>query len=251
MSMYAIIPARGGSKGVIKKNIKLLGGYPLIAYSIAIAKQCSHINKIIVSTDCEEIASISKKYGAEVPFLRPKEISTDSSTDLEFMLHTINWLKEQNQYIPDYWIHLRATTPLRDLNIINNSIEAFYNDKEATSLRSAHEAPESPFKWFIKNSSKNYFEPLAGQSNLNYLTAPRQSLLKAYIPDGYVDILKTLNILNNNSMHGDKILAFESPHCTEIDTINDFEFLEYLIQTKNFEIFEYLKKTTEKIKSNL
>ncbi|BBH54094.1 cytidylyltransferase domain-containing protein [Fluviispira sanaruensis] len=240
MRIYAIIPARGGSKGVPKKNIKTLAGIPLIAYSIAAAKLCTHIEKIIISTDCEEIAFIAKKYGVEVPFLRPKEISLDSSTDLEFMLHAIHWLNKQKIEIPDYWMHLRVTTPIREIGVLNSSIDMFINNAQATSLRSAHEAPETPFKWFIKDQTNNYFEPLAGHSN--YLNVPRQLVQKVYVPNGYVDILNTAILLENNSMHGNKILAFETPFCTEIDTINDFEFLEFQIQNKNLEILKFLKE---------
>jgi CMP-N,N'-diacetyllegionaminic acid synthase len=243
MDIYAIIPARGGSKGVPKKNIKSLGGFPLIAYSIAAAKMCSEVKKIIVSTDCKEIAKIALHFGAEVPFLRPENISKDISSDLEFMLHTIHWLKQKKQSIPKYWAHLRPTTPLRNPEIIRNAFNKIIENENATSLRSAHECPESPFKWFLKDVNNEYFKPLAGQENHLYLNSARQFVPKAYIPNGYIDILISENILNDNSLHGDKIIAFESPSCTEIDTLEDFEYLEYQIQYKKFETFEYLKNT--------
>lgn len=240
MSFYAIIPARGGSKGVPKKNIKLLGNFPLIAYSIAAAKMCTQIQKVIVSTDSEEIAEIALKFGAEVPFLRPADISQDNSSDLEFMQHIIHWFLENDVKLPDFWVHLRPTTPLREASILNNAIKLFLENKDFTSLRSAHECPESPYKWFLKDNLNKYFEPLAGKDINNYSIAPRQQVPKVYVPDGYIDILITDKILQKNSLHGDKILAFESPVCTEIDTINDFEYLEYQILKYKYNVHDYL-----------
>ena len=234
MINHAIIPARGGSKGILKKNIKYLGGIPLIAYSIAIAKLSKKINRIIVSTDDPEIAEIAIKFGAEVPFLRPKEISQDSSTDLEFMLHILNWLNINNEIIPKYFIHLRPTTPIRSEEIIDKAIESIMNNNEATSLRSAHLCPESPFKWFSKDPSNTYYQPLFLSGEKDILNMPRQIVPSAYIPNGYVDILISDYILKNNSLHGDKILAFESPFCVEIDTLDDFKYLEYQILNENF-----------------
>ncbi|HON56846.1 MAG TPA: acylneuraminate cytidylyltransferase family protein, partial [bacterium] len=111
MKIYAIIPARGGSKGVPDKNIRLLKGYPVIAYSIVACKLSKKIDRIIVSTDSEKIAQISKKYGAEVPFLRPAEFATDISPDLGFMKHAVDWFEINEKNIPDFFIHIRPTTP--------------------------------------------------------------------------------------------------------------------------------------------
>ena len=107
--VFAIIPARSGSKGVKNKNIRLLNGYPMIAYTIAAAKLSENIDRVIVSTDSEQYAEIAQKYGAEVPFLRPAEISGDTSADIEFMQHAINWFYENEGKVPEYWLHLRVT----------------------------------------------------------------------------------------------------------------------------------------------
>ena len=111
----AIIPARSGSKSIKDKNLALLGGYPLIAYSIALAKTTEGVDRVIVSTDSLEYAKIAEKYGAEVPFLRPKALSQDTSTDYDFMSHAVNWFDDNSKIVPDFWIHLRPTTPLRDV----------------------------------------------------------------------------------------------------------------------------------------
>ncbi len=108
--VYAIIPARGGSKGVPKKNIRLLAGHPLIAYSIVAARRCRRIDSVIVSTDSQEIADVSRAYGAEVPFLRPKELAQDRSADIDFIRHALDWFEEHDHVEPEMLVHLRPTT---------------------------------------------------------------------------------------------------------------------------------------------
>ena len=107
--VYALIPARAGSKGIINKNITDVGGLPLLAYSILAAKKCSSISRVVVSTDSEEYAEIALKYGAEVPFLRPKEISAGSSTDLQFFQHSIDYFRQKENGAPEYFAHFFLT----------------------------------------------------------------------------------------------------------------------------------------------
>ena len=122
IQLLVIIPARAKSKKLKNKNIRRLGGHPLIAYSIALAKMTEGIDKVIVSTDSKEYAEIAEKYGAEVPFLRPKQLSQDSSTDYDFMSHAVKWFDDNTSAVPDFWIHLRPTTPLRDPNIVKKAM---------------------------------------------------------------------------------------------------------------------------------
>ena len=139
MNIISVIPARSGSKGVPDKNIKLLAGKPLIAYSIAAAKKSKLINKIIVSTDSKKYANIAKKYGAEAPFLRPAELAGGKSTDYDWVNHLLNWLATNEDNNPEYLVHLRPTTPLRDPEIIDNAIEELINNLEATVHRQCKE----------------------------------------------------------------------------------------------------------------
>lgn len=244
--IYAIIPARSGSKGVKNKNIRLLNGYPMIAYTIAAAKLSKNIDRIIVSTDSPEYAEIAVKYGAETPFLRPVEISGDTSTDLQFMKHTINWLYQNEHSVPEYWVHLRPTNPLRNFRIIDEAIQAMLNDSSADSLRSAHLADVSPYKWFIRNDD-GYYSSLMNIS-LDDANKPRQSFPHVYIPDGYVDVLRTSYIVKNDLLHGNKMIGYISPDSVDVDNIRDFSELEQIVPQYQGEVIEYLESTGEKIK---
>ena len=241
--MLAIIPARSGSKGVPEKNIKLIGGIPLFAYSIIIAKMTPSVERVIVSTDSKDYAEIARKFGAEAPFLRPIEISGDKSTDFELFSHSLNWFIQNENYLPEHVLHLRPTTPLRDPLVMENAIKFFLkNNEKATSLRSGHLAPESPFKWFLKDIN-NYYIGLKDGLTPEKINKPRQSFPSVYVPNGYVDILKSSTILETDTLHGDKMLVFESPFCIEIDTIDDFKYLEYQIKNQESSILNYYNKT--------
>ena len=149
--VVAIIPARSGSKGLIDKNIASVGGHPLLAFSI-IAARLAGIETVILSTDSEEYAAIGRQFGAETPFLRPAEFSTDTSSDLDFMKHAMVALQDSNDITAEFWVHLRPTTPLRDPTVIERAIVEIAKRSNGTSLRSAHVAIESPFKWFLRDS---------------------------------------------------------------------------------------------------
>jgi N-acylneuraminate cytidylyltransferase len=239
--IYAIIPARSGSKGVPGKNIKLLAGYPLIAYSIAVAKLCPSIDRVIVSTDSDDIAEICKRYGAEVPFLRPAEFARDHSPDRDFVMHALHWFKENKQSMPEYLVHLRPTTPLRDPMLIDEATKLIKTQSDSTSLRSGHPASESPLKWFMRNDGGYFYSFNPNNSDLAYANLPRQAFPPVYIPDGYVDVLKTSFVVNNDNIHGNKMLGYVSPMCCEVDTPEDFEFLEYQTIKKGHVLYGFLK----------
>jgi len=243
--IVSIIPARGGSKGVPRKNIKLLGGYPLIAYTIIIAKLSTGIDRVIVSTDSKEIAEISKFYGAEVPYLRPKEFATDESKDMDFIIHLIDWLKENDNIEPELLVHLRPTTPLRLTDVVDKAISFILNHKEATSLRSIHEMSESPHKVF-EIESGFLVGLFPNDPRPEYYNLPRQAFPKAYIPNGYVDIIKPSFVIKNNNLHGSKMLAYITNVSTEIDRQEDFDYLEYIIEKKGHWIYDYLKSNFKK-----
>jgi CMP-N-acetylneuraminic acid synthetase len=238
--VYAIIPARSGSKGIPDKNIRLLGSYPMIAYSIIAARYARGINRVIVSTDSRKYADIAIRYGAEVPVMRPPELAQDLSNDLQFMEHIIDWLYDHEQLVPEFFVHLRPTTPLRQVNIIEQAIQAMKVDSMASSLRSGHASQFTPQKWFWKNEN-GYFTCIAGDMNPDDANSPRQIFPKTYIPDGYVDVLRTEYIIKNNRLHGDRVIGFEVPESVDIDFKEEIEQLEELIKESNSDTYRYLK----------
>ncbi|WP_321504075.1 acylneuraminate cytidylyltransferase family protein [uncultured Methanoregula sp.] len=237
---YAVIPARGGSKGVPRKNIKLLKGFPLIAYSIAAAKLSKLTDRVIVSTESSEIAEIAQHYGAEVPFLRPAEYAQDRSPDIDFIRHAIDWFaKNETTAQPELFVHLRPTTPLRDPALIDEAIGKIVKNDDATALRSAHELAEPPQKMFaIENGYLAGFFP--GDPRPEYYNLPRQVFPKAYHPNGYVDIIRTGYVTRTNTLHGPRMIGFVTPYTIEIDNPDDFSHLEYTLEKQSHPLYEYL-----------
>tara|TARA_X000000368_G_scaffold89332_1_gene68155 strand:+ start:569 stop:1324 length:756 start_codon:yes stop_codon:yes gene_type:complete len=237
----AIIPARSGSKSIKDKNLALLGGYPLLAYSIAIAKLSPSIDRVIVSTDSKKYADLAKQFGAEVPFMRPEHLSLDHSTDYDFMSHAINWFDANETNTPEYWIHLRPTTPLRDISVIEQALDLIGKSSTSTALRSGHLSPESPFKWLRKNS-QGFLTSLDGiDTNLDKYNNPRQEFPDVIIPNGYVDIIKSSFLRKQKLLHGNKVLAFETPYCNEVDAIEELELIEFQLQKIKSPLVDYLK----------
>lgn len=198
------------------------------------------IGRVIVSTDSEEIAGISCYYGAQVPFLRPSQYARDESTDNEWVLHLISWLEESEGRAPEFLVHLRPTTPLREPAIIDSAIAEIRNRPEATSLRSGHPAPASPFKWCLRDE-KGYFKGILPEYSNDYINRPRQFFPDVYIPDGYVDVLKTSFIRESGLLHGEKMIGFISPVCYGVDTIEELEFLQFELEQKGSPLYNYLK----------
>ena len=227
--ILALIPARGGSKGIHKKNIVMFGGYPLISYSIAAAKLSRHIDRIIVTTDDKEIADTAKKFHAEVPFLRPKELSKDSSTDIGFFVHALDFLEKNEGYVPDFIVQLRPTTPLRDRRILDKAISVIMGDKLATSLRSAHVFEHPGYKLFrLKGNYCNFF----GKEDFNdieYYDLPRQRLPATYFPNGYVDVIIPKIFKETGLLHGKRIRAFITEKTMDIDCHEDLKRAEGML----------------------
>ena len=231
LEIIAVIPARAGSKGVVDKNIRLLGQHPLIAYSIAAAQLASEIDRVIVSTDSEQYADIAREYGAEIPFLRPPEISGDCSGDYEWTKHLLGWMEENEGHFPKYLVHLRPTTPLRDPAFIEKAIERISLDNYATALRSIHEMSETAYK--TVEIDRDYLKCIcSGSLDLDAANQPRQMFPKTYIANGYVDIYKSSYVVENKKILGDRVIAYVTPRIFEVDTLEDFDYLEYQMAKK-------------------
>ena len=239
-NIVCIIPARGGSKAIPKKNIKMLGGHPLVTYSIAAAKLSSLIENVIVTTDSEEIAEICRNYGADVPFLRPAEISRDNSVDIEFLQHYIDYCISVNVEPPEYMVHFSPTVPFREPIQIDKGITEIIENPEATSLRSVYLSGTSPYKVF--NMEGPYLKGFFPEYHVKeYYNMPRQTFPETFIPTGVVDVVRTSTI-NNGSLHGDKMIGFKTDYVPNIDTFDDFDLAVEALDDKGFEpILQYLK----------
>lgn len=225
--ILVIIPARSGSKGIKDKNIINFKGKPLLSWSIEQAKMSKYCSamKIIVSTDSEKYQTIAKNYGAEVPFLRPKNISGDFSSDYECFLHCFEWLKINENYEADIILHLRPTQPYRTVKLIDECISIFLdNFNNYDSLRTVIPQKKSPCKMY--SISSNNLIPLVKE--WDYLKEPynrgRQELPKFYLHNGYVDLLKT-SILVDGTISGNKIYPFVMNESDNID-IDEMEDLK-------------------------
>ena len=218
--IIAVIPARSGSKGIKDKNIINYQGKPLIAWTIEQGLSSKHKPRVIVSTDSNEYANIALQYGAEIPYIRPPEISQDLSTDYEFIKHMIDMLKLNDD---DIIVHLRPTSPSRTTKQIDEAIDMFLKYKDTyTSLRSVVKVEKSPYKMYTMNN--NTLKPLfsdLGDIKEPY-NKPRQILPDCYIHNGYIDIIKVSTIMAG-SVTGTKILPFVMNYkeTLDIDTISD------------------------------
>jgi CMP-N,N'-diacetyllegionaminic acid synthase len=251
--ILALIPARGGSKSIPKKNIIDLGGFPLIAYSIAVAKLSKRISRVVVSTDSEEIAQIAKHYGAEVPFLRPAEYARDDSPDIEFFQHALDWLEKNEAYVPGLIVHLRPTTPLREPALVDKAIEEIIADEKATALRSAHQSEYTAYKLFRKEGEYIHFfgrEDFAEHEE--YYNRGRQFLPKTYNPNSYVDVIRPEVLRQTGVLHGPRIRAFITERVADIDELRDLDFARETVRDTQYmpllRMLETLKNHNDKEK---
>jgi CMP-N,N'-diacetyllegionaminic acid synthase len=227
LKLLALIPARGGSKSIPRKNLIIMHGRPLVAWSIHHAKTSNYVNRVIVSTDDQEIARVSRAWGAEVPFLRPAEFADDASPDIDVFRHALQWLQVNENYVPDLIVHLRPTGPARRVKVIDAAIEKMLAHPEADSLRSSSLATQSPFKmWFLQEDDT--MRPVITHDAIKEShSVARQTLPKAYWQNGYVDITKPSTILEKNSMVGDCVLNFVmNENVPDVDYFDDLPKVE-------------------------
>lgn len=225
-TVLAIIPARGGSKGVPRKNIKDLCGKPLIAWTIDEAIKSKYIDRVIVSTEDEEIAYISREYGAEVPFLRPIELAQDDTPGIEPILHCINWLKDNENYYPDYVCTLQCTSPLRKSNHIDEALEEII-DKNGDSIIGVCESEVNPY-WMKKIEDGKLVDFM--EDSKRYTR--RQDLPVIYRLNGAIYICKTDVLMKNKNWYTDNTLPYvmSQEDSVDIDTVLDFKIAEIIIK---------------------
>lgn len=231
MEVLAIIPARSGSKRVKNKNIRTLGGKPVIAYTIEAALQSKLITRVVVSTDSAEIASIAAKYGAEVPFLRPKKLSGPYSTEFEYHEHMLNGLAKEYGYKPDIIVNLYPTTPFRKPVTIDRAVQLFQKSKKADSLRSLRPCQEHPHKMWVPTEEKDLVVPLIKKKDSAAHTLSYQLLPKVYIQNASIYITRPETLKKFGNTVGKKVVKFEMDEIESVDinTPLDFEFAEYIL----------------------
>jgi N-acylneuraminate cytidylyltransferase len=230
--ILALIPARGGSKGIPRKNIRLFAGYPLIAWSIAAAKQSSLVTRVIVSTDDEEIAAVAREWGAETPFLRPAELAQDKTTDLPVFEHALKWLEDVEGYRPDILIQLRPTSPIRPHTMLDDAIRILLEHADADCVRGVVPAGQNPFKMWRFNGERNPLNPLLAVDGIpEPYNAPRQILPPVYWQTGHIDAIRVSTIADKHSLTGDVIypLLIDSKYTVDIDTLPDWAKYEALV----------------------
>lgn len=236
--VLALIPARGGSKGIPRKNIRDFAGYPLISYSIAAGLQAELVNRVIVSTDDPEIAEIAKGYGAEVPFLRPAELAQDETLDLPVFEHALSWLKAHESYGPDLVVQLRPTSPIRPTDLVDRGIKLLLDHPEADSVRGVVPAGQNPYKmWHIGQEGK--LKPLLTVGGIEEpFNAPRQSLPEVYWQTGHIDVIRPKVILKKSSMSGEDILPLriDPAFTVDIDNLREWGRYELLVREQGLDM---------------
>ncbi|MEM1319922.1 MAG: acylneuraminate cytidylyltransferase family protein [Bacteroidota bacterium] len=234
-NIVAIIPARGGSKSIPRKNIRLLGGIPLIAYSIAAGLQSQLLDRVIVSTDDEEIARVAMEWGGEVPFLRPAALAGDEVTDWPVFEHVVRWLEEEDDYPVDTVVQLRPTSPFRPPTIVDEAIRQLYAG-EADSLRGVTPSGQNPYKmWHMEGE---LMQPIMDTPFTEPYNMPRQKLPTTFWQTGHIEAIHRDTLLQQRSMTGHHIMPFEIPpgYAVDLDTLWQWQYAEYLLEHGNLEL---------------
>tara|TARA_B100000963_G_C22598683_1_gene659161 strand:+ start:1208 stop:1930 length:723 start_codon:yes stop_codon:yes gene_type:complete len=235
--VVAIVGARSGSKGVKDKNIKEILGKPLISLIIKTAIASKKINRVIVSTDSKHYAETAIKYGAEAPFIRPNKISKDFSPEIEYIKHALNWLKLNENYIPDIVVRLFPTVPFQKPEDIDLCVEKLLNNPNAESSVVISKSRQHPLKALKIIEDKN------GKRLVSYLTESgrdvtpiaRQNYKPAYFRSNII-VSRVNTIINKNSLTGDIVDFHEIPQERSLDIDSEFDFL---IAEK---IYKYIKE---------
>ena len=230
--VLALIPARGGSKSIPRKNIRTFASSPLIAYSISAGLAAESVTRVLVSTDDDEIAAVARQYGAETPFLRPEAISQDNTADLPVFQHALQWLEENEGYQPEIVVQLRPTSPLRRVWHIDQAVYQLLAHPEADAIRTVCVPFQNPFKMW-KIDPDGLMQPLIHTEYREAYNMPRQLLPEVYWQTGYVDAAWRDTILEKDSMTGEHILPLVIPpnDWIDIDSPDDWRRAERLLES--------------------
>jgi N-acylneuraminate cytidylyltransferase len=228
----ALIPARGGSKGIPRKNIRPFAGFPLIAWSIAAAKQASYVTRVIVSTDDAEIAAVARECGAETPFLRPAELAQDNTTDLPVFEHALKFLGDAEGYKPQVVVQLRPTSPIRPHGMVDKAVQTLLDHADADCVRGVVPAGQNPHKMWRFSGEGKPIKPLLEVPGISEpYNAPRQVLPPIYWQTGHIDAIRLSTITEKHSLTGDVIypLVIDPRYTVDIDNLSDWAKYEALV----------------------
>ncbi len=227
--VLALIPARGGSKGIPRKNIRPFAGHPLIAYSIAAGLQAETVDRVVVSTDDEEIARIAREYGAEVPFLRPAHLALDDTPDYPVFRHALEWLERHEGYRPDVVVQLRPTSPLRPRDLVDRGVRLLLEHPEADSVRAVVPSGQNPFKMW-RLGDDGYLQPLLSlPGEPEPYNAPRQRLPQTFWQTGHLDVFWRRTVFEQGSLTGRRVLPLmvDPRYTVDLDNEWDWERAEW------------------------
>jgi len=219
--IVALIPARGGSKGIPRKNIKLMAGKPMIAWTIEAAKRSQNLRRVVVSTDDVEIASVARDFGAEVPFMRPPELATDSATGLSVTMHFLDWM-DRNDRLPDYVMELQPTTPLR-LDCDIDAAILLANQRQARAVVGVCElSSDAAHPWLAKSlRSDGSIQDFLPQKKS---VVQRQDLPSVYTINGAIFLYRTLDLQRSQDYYPPGTLGYVMPASRSIDVNTPFDF---------------------------
>jgi N-acylneuraminate cytidylyltransferase/CMP-N,N'-diacetyllegionaminic acid synthase len=229
--VLAVIPARGGSKGIPKKNIVPFCGKPLIEWTIIEALKSKYIDKLIVSTDSTEIAEVARNLGAEIPFMRPNELSTDESDSVSSITHTIHQISEMDENKYDFVILLEPTSPLREVADIDGALEELVLNPLAESIVGIARAESQNPAFLLRKNETGYLEPYESNSKS---FVRRQEIAEYYYLEGTVYISLVGSLLERNTFYHDKTIGYLVPKwkATEIDDYDDLAIAEALFMRR-------------------
>ena len=230
--ILALIPARGGSKGIPRKNIRDFAGYPLIAWSIAAGLQAHTVNRVIVSTDDNEIAAVAREHGAETPFMRPHELAQDRTNDMPVFEHALKWLEDIESYKPDIVVQLRPTSPIRPKDCVDSAVRTLIENSDADSVRGIVPAGQNPHKMWRFSGYDKPMKPLLEVEGMSEpYNAPRQILPPIYWQTGQIDAIRTSTITRKHSLTGSVVypLVIDARYTVDIDTSEDWAKSEALV----------------------
>jgi N-acylneuraminate cytidylyltransferase len=229
--VVAIIPARGGSKGINRKNLVPLAGMPLVAHSIKHALEARTVERVIVSTEDAEIADVARAHGAEVPFLRPMELAEDHVLDLPVFEHALHWLEEHEGYRPETVVHLRPTAPVRKEGWIDAAVEQLIANPRADALRSVSLVEQHPWRVF-KLGEDLMLDPLMKAEHPQPYLLRRQDLPPLYYYNCVIDVTRRSTILDKQSMTGDHLQGWvmDPNDVLDIDTPKDLAFARFVLE---------------------